>query len=418
MSCFRISLDRNGKAAVVTAAVAFVLSLGHALAARPSNASSLTSDSLEYYRLAVSILRDHSFQGSLFRAPGYPAFLAAVFGLTGSTALWPVYLVQSALVAVTILLVHRIAYRITSSVRTSILSAAICALWPPIWMSAGDVLTETLSAALTAVVLLVVFILTDRRSPALAILLGLVCGLTTLTKGPFLLYSIYCAVFVAVSDKVRRRGLTLGLCTAVAASVVLLPWMVRNYVVSGQFVLVQTGGGMNFWLGNSPEFWRTEHRWGSYPRDVQVLIEGKPEVERERILAKLGWKTISEDPARALGIFLRKFSYLWLGALGADPGSAGNPIPHIGSFGLPKRSFVYVPLFLLAVFGWLGLDKAARSRARPMIALLVLWSLPYIATMAVARYALPVVCYEIVLASAGIDKLIMKRKRDQNDASV
>lgn len=393
------------------AAFAFILSFGYALVSRPSSPSALTSDSLEYHSLAVSILKEKSFQGSLFRAPGYPIFLAGIYSLAGAGKLWPVYLVQAALVAFTIVLVHAIALRVTRSTRVAVTAAAICALWPPIWMSAGDVLTEVLAGFLTAVVLYGLLLLLERGTCVLSLFVGLMCGTAALTKGPFLFYSGVCAVFAGGAGKTTRHGLKLTGCLLASMALVVGPWVLRNYIISGEFVPVQTGGGMNFWLGNSPEFWRTQHQWGRFPRDVEALIEGKPEVERERILARLGWKTIADNPLRAAGLFLRKFSYLWLGALGADPASAGNPIPHIGRFGIPKRSLVYVPLFILSVAGWLSLDREARVRARPMTVLMIVWSLPYIATMAVARYALPVVYYEIVLVSAAISRLMPGRNR-------
>ena len=391
-------------------AAALVLSFGYAATFRPAAPEYLVSDSAEYHSLAVSILTEHSFQKSVFRAPGYPAFLAVVYLFAGTASLWPVYFAQSLVLALTLFLVYKIALRITRDERTSVLAVALCAIWPPIWLGAGDVLTETLSGALVAGSLWLLLKAMDRPGALLCVGLGLVMGAMALTKGSFLLFIAAALLFVIFSGKDRLRRVGSALIVFCAAAALIVPWIVRDYKLTGAFVPIQTGGGMNLWLGNWPDYWRTQHEWGTYPKPVARLIRGKPEVERERILAGLGWNYIRQNPLRASGIFLRKFSFLWLGALGADPRGAGNPIPHIGSFGITKRSIAYVPLFVAALLGWLWLAPEARKRAWPMMALLVLWSVPYVLTMAVARYTVPVVYYEMLLAAVAVRRIGAQRR--------
>lgn len=397
-------------------AAAFVLSFGFAVTFGPEAPEYLVSDSSEYHTLAVSILTEHSYHKSLFRAPGYPAFLALVYLVAGARALWPVYLAQSLLLVVTLFLLYRISFHVTRDRQLSLLAVGLCAVWPPIWAAAGAVLTETLSGALVAASLWLLIKTMDRPTTGLSIGLGLAIGATALTKGPFLLFVPAAVVFIvlrhpesssgqdALKDRLRRGGRAswrAGLVVLCAAAALVGPWTVRNYKLSGASIPVQTGAGMTLWMGNWPEYWRTPREFEglTYPAPVEKLIRGKPEVVQERILARVAWGYIKEDPVRAVGIFLRKFSFLWLGALGADPRGARNPIPHIGHFGITKRSIVYVPLFFAAVLGWFFLPDDARKRAYPMMVLLLLWTVPYVLAVAAARYTVPVVCYEMLLAA-------------------
>lgn len=394
----------------VLVTISFVLSFGYALARCPSAPELLVSDSSEYHSLGVSILREHSFQGWVFRAPGYPAFLATVYSIAGAESLRPVYFAQSVLLAITLLLVFRIAVYLTRDERTSLVAVALCALWPPIWLAVGAVLTEIWAAALVAGSIWLLLSVMERPRVSQCIGLGLTMGATSLTKGPFLLFAAAALVFIVLSGKDRWVRVRYALIVLCAAAVLVVPWIVRNHVVTGACVPIQTGGGMNLWLGNRYEYWHSHHEWGEYPDSVERLIDGKPEVEQERILARLGLDYMSQNPTRAAGIFLLKFSFLWLGAFGGDPNAAENPIPHIGRFGITKRSVAYVPLFMLAVFGWFLLPGQARRRARPIMALLVLWSLPYMITMAVARYTLPVVPYQLVFVAVALRRIGGRRR--------
>lgn len=395
---------------IVLAAVVLI-SMGCALRFAPRSPDVLISDSSEYSSLAVSMVEGHSYQNCLFRAPGYPAFLAAIYLLAGHDRLWPVYLAQSLLLALTLFLLYRIAFYVTNDRRASIVAVCLCAVWPPLYLAAGAVLTEILSGALIAASLWLLIGIMSRPSLGRCIGLGLVMGAAALVKGPFLLFVPAAAAFIVFSGSDRLRRLKLALAAIAAMALVVGPWTVRNYRVSGAFVPVQTGAGMTFWMGNWPKYWHIARGFGElpYPPELAKALEGKAEIERERVFTRFGWGYIKEDPVRAAGIFVTKFSFLWLGALGADPGASLNPIPHIGGFGITKRSIAYAPLFVVAVLGWFLLACDARKRSYPVLALLALWTLSYVITVAAARYMVPVVCYEMLFASVALARIGVRK---------
>lgn len=395
---------RTPRAVWVLVGSAFLGSFGLSVALRPHSTVALSSDSAEYHNLGVSIVQERSYAGT-YRAPGYPALLSAVYAAAGSDSLLPVYAVQSLLLALTLLIVYRIALRISCSVRLSIAAVALCAIWPPIVLSAGDVMTETLSGLLVAVSLLLLMQAMEKPRVWTCLLLGIVLGAASLTKGAFLLFALAVPVLVALSGKSYRRQVVLAALTLVGIVITVSPWTYRNYRATGELVPVQTGAGMNFFLGNWPDYWKQRYEFGTYPPEVERALEGKSEIERERILVNRGLGYVREDPLRATGLLFRKFSYLWLGSLGADPRSSANPIPRIGNFGITKRSVVYTPLFLAAVVGWIALSRKERRRAGPMMWLLMLSSLPYVVTVAVPRYAVPMMYYQMILVAAAMRRV-------------
>jgi hypothetical protein len=77
-------------------------------------------------------------------------------------------------------------------------------------------------------------------------------------------------------------GLVMAACFA--------PWIVRNYRVFGEFVLISTNGGANTWLGNRPG------ASGFYEAAVPN-VTGMTEVESDRLLAAEASAYIREHPA-------------------------------------------------------------------------------------------------------------------------
>ena len=386
--------------------LAFAVSLAFAVTHRPLDPALLSHDSVGYNRLAVQLLSEHTYGRATFWAPAYPAFLALVYSMAGISLL-AVYVAQAALLAVALFFLYRIAFYVTEDERTALLAVALCLLWPPIWLTAGDVMTEILAAAVLAPALW--YLTVSIRSPAVGrcVAAGVLIGIGALTKAVVLPFAVVAALMVALSgpgDRLRRIG--WGAMVLAACVMVVAPWSIRNYRVSGAFVPVCSGGGYNFWIGNWPPMYTSRWEWNKFPPPLDRMLKGKSEVEVDRILMNDAVRYVRQDPLRAVGLCLRKFSSLWLGSLGADPRSAGNPIPHIRGFGIPKRSFFHVPLFVAAVAGWIMLSKTARARGKAMMALLITWTVLYSAIWALPRYAAPVTFYEILLAAIALRRVV------------
>ena len=385
--------------------VAFLAALSLAIIHRGDRISGLRDDAAAYAGLAENLLRKHSFElhsrSELFWVPGYPAFLALIFLVAGRSAL-AVYAVQAALLAATLFLVYKIALHVTQNEAASLLALALCALWYPFYKSVPTVLTETLGGFLTAAAMWRLLLAIKRPRPWTCLAAGALLALAAFTKALIVFYVVVAVIMVALSSKDRIRAIRVAVLIGIGAAVLLAPWTVRNYAVSGKFVPVSTAGPPNFWLGNNPRNYEV------LPRHLHLgkMLANVPPAEMERYYYRQGWTFIREDPLRATKIFWMKFAELWLGRLGGPLCHYDEPQPTIGSFAIPRLAMLSVPLFLLAILGWVVSPRPDKVRAYPILALLILWTTGYVALISQTRYVLPVQFYEIVFAAVGARWLV------------
>ncbi len=374
----------------------------------------LANDALDYHNLALQLIKDHSY-GSTYRVPAYPALLALVYAVTGPN-LPAVYLMQSLLFVASLVLVYTIASMLVRNETTSLIALAVCLLYPPFWRSLTDVLTEPLAMFLVTATVWQLILCIEKVSVRRCFAVGVLLAMTTLCKAVTIPYIIIAAYLVLKPNGVKKLNWAGACVLLVAASVCLGAWTVRNYRVTGEIIPVATGGGFNFWLGNWSPYYHHVWKWQNYPPELARQLAGKTEVEQDKIFTRVAINQMTREPLAAAGMFVQKFSDLWLAGIGRDPASVPTPVKAIGRFTIPKLSFVCIPLLILAVMGYRRLSREERRRALPVTTLMLWWTAAYVlTTVAPVRYVLPVMAFEVVLASvaisAGVTRLAMKRKR-------
>ena len=218
----------------------------------------LTHDEREYLALARSLARGEGYRypadepdagtGQQFgRAPGYPAFLSALVPPVAVDHVPPrVQVAQAALGAVGIWLIGMIAAR-TAGPRAGIAAAAIAAVYPPlVWMPA-----YALSEQLFSVVALTIAVALQEKGAApfsgVPFFAGALIGVGILIR-PVMVFFLPCAALWMVA----RRAYIAAAILVVTATLVVLPWTVRNHRVYGRWIAVASEGGVTFWTGNHP----------------------------------------------------------------------------------------------------------------------------------------------------------------------
>ena len=181
------------------------------------------------------------------RAPGYPAFLAAIFAFAGNSTR-AVMLAQAALDLATCFLIALLAARLApepSRRRVALAGLWLAAICPFTANYTAVVLTETLAAFLTALAILVLFDTevgmsrgaANTPSPAKRkvsswFLAGLVAGFATLVRpeSPLLLLAAGLALVAKWWRPVDWRKLAwAGLLMGVGLLLPLVPWAARNW---------------------------------------------------------------------------------------------------------------------------------------------------------------------------------------------
>jgi hypothetical protein len=197
------------------------------------------------------------------------------------------------------------------------------------------------------------------------------------------------------------------LTLACTAFVMLLPWLIRGYAVTGGFVPISAQGPYNFYLGNAPEYYATgdvQMRWFDYHRYSQTVQN--PSRELNKAFMREGTRRIRENPARAAGFLVRKFTQLWMGDLGRPPvTSRFGSDRTINGWGVPKQAFICTPILFLAVLGWFSLGGELKGRFSPVLWGLAAYTLAYIVLYTEMRYAFPMYPYVLMLAAAGLLRL-------------
>ncbi len=316
--------------------IAFALSLAHALVHGARVPGSLHNDSVTYYRLAISLLHKHSYEGFTYWPPAYSAFLAVVLAMAGPNSLWAVYLAQALLFVVTLLYFQRIALQVSQSKCVALFAVVICAFTSSGWQSVGLVMTEVFAGAVLTVMMWHLMMVVVKPTMKRSVIVGLLAAVATLTKPAVLPFAVAALFLIAFSGSERRPRLRAAAFVLIGMCVLLVPWTMRNYRVTGALVPIATGGGLNFWMGNWPDFYHGTWEWRKFPAPIAKRLEGKTEVEQDRILMRQGVAYIKEDPARGIGILGHKFSDLWLGKIGSDPRYLGHRPPRTSGRGQAK----------------------------------------------------------------------------------
>lgn len=361
----------------------------------------LVYDEKAYSSLATSLWQRHAYDDT-YRAPGYPFFVALVYGIFDRRP-GAVFALQALLLLAQLWLTFRLALRITQHRGQALLTLWLCALWPPFYEAIPILNTEILFAVQLGLSFWLLYQAMDRSSWRWSAAAGVALGLAALTKAVLLPFVGLAVLFLLGRSFPRRTAVARSAALILGAALVLTPWTYHNYRVTGTFVPVSTGGGFNFWQGNWPGLYDHPWKWNDFPAPLDSLVAGKGEVEKDQILLHAALGYVKEDPVRAAGLLARKFGILWLGGLGINPASLGDvPMPRWGTVGLPKRAAVHVPLFALALYGWIRLSDSGRRRARPLTVLFLLWTASYVAIVATSRYSLPLTYYEILFAAVGL----------------
>jgi 4-amino-4-deoxy-L-arabinose transferase-like glycosyltransferase len=250
------------------------------------------------------------------RTPGYPAFLAPILWLTGSEwAISPIQgVVSLAAVATTVLVGWRLLGK-----TAALVAGAVVAIDPLQFLSAGTIMTESLTtvllAAMIAVGALVFALRRPPQVPTLALFaLGALTAAATMTRPTFWFYPIVLLALLAVRFRGLRWRLLLVRLLAFALPVALVVggWQLRNHSTVGSWD-VSGIADINLYCYNAAE--------------VEARATG---ISYDDARRRLGCPALLSAP-NPEGICTRSFGYgCWI----PDPDAPGQGLNAWGSEGI------------------------------------------------------------------------------------
>lgn len=314
--------------------------------------------------------------------------------------------------------------------RTGVLTGLVCAVyWVLIYFDSTFLLTVPL-VFLGLLGFLFLFMALERQSPWWAGAGGLMLGLFGITRADILPFYPVACLWALVAARHLPRPRRLLLVALLAAGCLLPPALttVRNRVVSGDWVVVASQGGVNFYIGNNPESngmqavvpgtrptW-----WGGY--DDTVAIAEKAAGRRlkasevSRYWFDRSFAYIRQQPGHWLRLTARKAAAFVGGVEIPNNEPYENRQRDFLSLRLPLNFGILFALFLVALPRMLRRAPAAPTAGapadlRPRFNMLILlfvatYSATLIAFFVTGRYRVPLIPFVALGAAAAVFQFV------------
>jgi 4-amino-4-deoxy-L-arabinose transferase-like glycosyltransferase len=374
----------------------------------------------EHREIAINLLKGHGFvfhledPPILWRPPLYIFLLAGIYLIFGFHYM-PVVLIQSVLQALTVVIVFFIGNQMFGK-RTGLFAALILTLYPLFLYNSARVMTESLFTFLLALIVWTLLVLLRTYSWQSFLLLGLLLGLGMLCKASMQFFPFFFSIVFLFSrgglsmSKILKRFLLLFL----PIGLLVLPWTLRNYFVSGgELILIDTSGGYTFWVGNHLPTNGFDD--DSLPDDERLKIRKslaealgiEPDTKtlakvfriawgsgrNSRILFRKGIENILTQPVDSAFLWVKKFFRFWFNFTGED--------------GRIIQDVIIILQLLILLPALMGLYFCIRNRLNILPIMLVIGYFILLHTLATAnvRYSIPIIPYIILLAVYGMENL-------------
>lgn len=355
-------------------------------------------DTANYLHLTRSLLESGRYEmwakPSAYVAPVYPFFLAGVFELCGENLL-AVKLIHVALGAASVALIYFLAIRFARPL-AALLAALIMALHPEIIGVTGFIYTETLFIFLLLATLLVLAHAIGTKKAWHFLSAGALLGLTTLCRGVTLQWPVFMLAVLMLSSQ-RWMWLRRWVFAVAGMAVVMAPWTIRNYQRFHVFLPVATGSGDVLWTGNYLEF-DGEYRYEQTQKKLFEVAGDVDLVTRDRKLTADAKRMILEDPVAHAWLIIRKIFRYWLRVYEDVPDGAARQRNWL-VFGALTFTHYAILLFTL-----IGLWQCHRRHdgVKMLLAFVCYYTLVHAATLAVARYRIPLLPIISIAAASGV----------------
>lgn len=223
--------------------------------------------------IAAYFAENHDFGGSIRRAPVYPFFLGLLYMVFGIYNPFALILLHSIFIGLLGSLIFQISFQLYKSERKAWIIGLLAAANPMTLWYVPRYYVE--------IVFVFFFILSvwygyksyNEQNVKKYILFGFFAAIASLTKAVMLMFPIYLGIgFILIKLIFRENPISVSInyqtifkimaISTLALVLSIMPWSIRNHIVSGRLIIVSSNTGVEFFRGNS------------YAMDNSYLIDG------------------------------------------------------------------------------------------------------------------------------------------------
>lgn len=389
-------------------------------------------DSLVLHSWATDILAGKTADTAFFRAPLYPYALALVYKMFGVSP-WSAILFHNILGLLTGVISYLFAGRLFGQ-KVAVWAGLVVVIYPTLIYFEGETMITTLAVFLYTLTAYRLFVAVEKPSVKNVVKVGLVFGLAAITRPSILpLVVIFPVAFLAKHGFAAvKDGIIKSLVFVTALFVPILPVTLTNLVKGGEFVLISTQGGANFYIGNSQDADGItvvapgpNLRIGPYNDNIWTSSIDEAERRNGRKLTQSEVSSfwfgealdeIKSDIRRAAGLFSKKFYYFWHGQEIFN----NKSLYYAGEYswlmsGLLWKKLINFPSGILFPLTFLGMFLGFRNKQQVLVPVLyaVLFALVVSAFFVCARFRQPILPLAIMLATYGLAELVRLYRKNR-----
>lgn len=370
-------------------------------------------DPAYHHEWARAFARGEIFwKGAYFRAPLYPWFLGLIYKIFGSDNLLVPRIVQIAIGSINCVLTYLIGRTAFSRAVGVVAGLAAATYWIFMYFEA-ELLLSVLEVFFYLLLLLLLLWTGERRGASAWILCGAAMGVAAIVRPNILLLAPALVGWVFLLHKPRwKKAAGYSICLFLGTIAPILPVTIRNYLADGEFTLISTQGGVNFYIGNNPNsngmtavILGDPAAWEPC-YEAQIARAEKAEgrkltgSEVSRWYARQALRFWTHQPLKAAALTLRKLGYFW-----SNWEIANNEDSYfVRHYFTPIGRYLPVGFWLFGPLGALGLCLSLSSARRlfPLWGFVLIYTLSVVAFFVCDRFRVPVIPVLMILGAHAV----------------
>ena len=360
-------------------------------------------DERTYVSQAARMAEGEGLQVPFWQPPLYPLFLGLLYKIFGENY-YAFRLIQLAIGALSCLLVYSVGSKVFGRT-VGVIGSILASIYGIFIYFEGKLLPTSLSVFLNLALVLSLLWAAGGTSWWRWSASGMLLGLSALAVANVLVFVPLVLVWIWITGAGSRVLRGLSFCAGVVLAIA--PVTMVNYIAGHDLVLISSNAGINFYIGNNPDYERTLHiRPGSEWWRLTALPkkEGitRPSLQSRFFFSK-ALKFIREEPLSYGKLLLKKLFLFWRG----DEIKRNEDIYFFRRYSpilkvLLWKYGIAFPFGVIAPLGLLGIALSVRRWREPGVLLALLFLFSYMLSVVLffvcSRYRVPALPFIILFA--------------------